>query len=180
MRGHCNAACTNHMVCRQSQFAASVFCCQSYGLVPFFELNLSLLSCCWLYVSLQLLTDACFFSVRMVSASFSFRLYGDAVKMVASMHCHEDFRTSDSGFSGTGLISVTDTRRRIPDLDVGEPRSWTASWSHICDSWCNSHPGRPMQPLDIPGVCAMAFIYIYIYIYIPVSGGIPDYVQRRG
>ena len=26
-----------------------------------------------------------------------------------------------------------------------------------CDSWCNSHPGRPMQPLDIPGVCAMAF-----------------------
>ena len=26
-----------------------------------------------------------------------------------------------------------------------------------CDAWCNSHPGRPMQALDIPGVCSRAF-----------------------
>lgn len=26
-----------------------------------------------------------------------------------------------------------------------------------CDTWCNAHPGRPMQPLDIPSVCAPAF-----------------------
>jgi len=26
-----------------------------------------------------------------------------------------------------------------------------------CDAWCNSHPGRPMQALDIPAVCAKAF-----------------------
>jgi len=26
-----------------------------------------------------------------------------------------------------------------------------------CDAWCNSHPRRPMQALDIPAVCAKAF-----------------------
>ena len=26
-----------------------------------------------------------------------------------------------------------------------------------CDAWLNSHPGRPMQPLDIPAICCNAF-----------------------
>jgi hypothetical protein len=26
-----------------------------------------------------------------------------------------------------------------------------------CDAWLNSHPGQPMQPLDIPAICCNAF-----------------------
>jgi len=46
---------------------------------------------------------------------------------------------------------------RLQPLDCTVYFSLKRYYNAECDSWCNSHPGRPMQPLDIPVVCATAF-----------------------
>ena len=46
---------------------------------------------------------------------------------------------------------------RLQPLDCTVYYSLKRHYNAQCDSWCNSHPRRPMQPLDIPAVCATAF-----------------------
>jgi len=46
---------------------------------------------------------------------------------------------------------------RLQPLDCTVYYPLKRHYNAQCDSWCHSHPGRPMQPLDIPAVCASAF-----------------------
>ena len=46
---------------------------------------------------------------------------------------------------------------RLQPLDRSVFFSLKRHYNVQCNAWLNSHPGRPMQPLDIPAICCNAF-----------------------
>jgi hypothetical protein len=59
---------------------------------------------------------------------------------------------------GVHLLSFpTHCSHRLQPLDCSVYFPLKRYYNAQCDIWCNDHPGRPMQALDIPTVCAQAF-----------------------